>query len=191
VDDTGHARLTDFCFAGVASDPGPATSIIDGHAVRWAAPEVLGTEGSLSRESDVYSWAMVVIEVWAPHFYRARHSWVQKVFTGKVPFHNRIAATVAVDVLSGDRPDRPIDPSLTDDLWDLTKHCWNHDPQRRPGISEVVLRLRSFSAHADLDGTTLGSVRQEEIASAGEFSFIPSSKVILRGWKGRVANLPG
>ena len=59
----GHARLTDFCLAGVASDSGPATSATNGHAVRWAAPEVLDAERLVSKESDVYSWAMIVIEV--------------------------------------------------------------------------------------------------------------------------------
>jgi len=101
-----------------------------------------------------------------------------KMFTGKVPFHNRIAATVVVDVLSGVRPGRPTDPRLTDDLWDLTRCCWNNDPRRRPEISGVVLRLRALFAHAELDGTTLGGVRQEEISSS-EFSFIPSSKAVL------------
>ena len=109
-----------------------------------------------------------------PHPDTARHSSVHKVFTGNVPFHNSISATVVVDVLSGNRPDRPTDPSLTDDLWDLTEQCWNHDPRRRPEISEVVLRLRTLLAHAELDGTTLGSVGQDEISS-GKFSFTPSS----------------
>jgi len=113
-----------------------------------------------------------------PHHDRARHSSVYKVFTGKVPFHNSIPATVVVDVLSGGRPDRPTKPSLTDDLWDLTERCWNHDPRRRPEILEVVLRLRTLFTHAELDGTTLGSVRQDEIAF-GELSFFPSSTTIL------------
>jgi len=108
----------------------------------------------------------------------ATHRCTYKVFTGNVPFHNSIPATVAVDVLLGGRPDRPADPSLTDDIWGLTEHCWDHDPRRRPGISEVVLCLPTLFAHAELDGTTLGSIRQEEIAS-GVFSFIPSSQAIL------------
>jgi len=113
-----------------------------------------------------------------PNFDGVRHSSVHKVFAGEVPFHNSVSATVVVDVLSGVRPDRPTDPRLTDDLWDLIKHCWNHDPQRRPEISEVILHLRTLFADPELDGTTLGSVLQEEIVS-GKFFFIPSSKAIL------------
>ena len=181
MDDTGHARLTDFGLAGVASDSGPVASETKGHSVRWAAPEVLATERPVSKESDVYSFAMVVIEVRAcgpTLIERAAHRYTYKAITGKVPFHNSIPATVVVDVVSGGRPDRPADPCLTDDLWDLTKHCWDHDPQRRPEISEVVLSLLTLFVHAELDGTTLGSVRQGEMAS-GEFSFIPSSKATL------------
>jgi len=111
-----------------------------------------------------------------PHPDRAHRSSVHKVFTGEVPFHNSISATVVMDVLSGNRPDRPTDLNLSDDLWDLTEQCWNHDPRRRPEISEVVPRLRTLSSHTDLDGTTLGSVGQEEIS--GKFSFTSSSNAI-------------
>ena len=79
-----------------------------------------------------------------PHLDGPCNSSVSKLFTVKVPFHNSVSATVVVDVLSGNRPDRPTDPRLTDNLWDLTKNCWNHDPQGRPDISEVVLRLQAF-----------------------------------------------
>jgi len=103
------------------------------------------------------------------------------MFTGKVPFHNRIAATVVVDVLSGVRPGRPTDPRLTDDLWDLTRCCWNNDPRRRPEISGVVLRLRALFAHVDLDGTTLGSVRPEGVSSAGGFPPARRCSVRLEG----------
>ena len=117
----------------------------------------------------------------AIHLDRVCHSSVHKVFTGKVPFHNSISATVIVDVLSGDRPGRPIDPRLTDDLWDLTEHCWNHNPQWRPDISEVVLRLRTLFTDAEPDGTTLGSVRPEGVSSAGGFPPARRCSVRLEG----------
>lgn len=63
MDDIGHARLTDFGLAAIVLDSGPAGSIRDGHAVRWAAPEILDKRRPVSRKSDVYSFAMVVTEV--------------------------------------------------------------------------------------------------------------------------------
>ena len=63
VDDTGRARLTDFGLAAVVLDFGSVGSIKDGHAVRWAAPEILDKEQPVSKKSDVYSFAMVTIEV--------------------------------------------------------------------------------------------------------------------------------
>jgi len=63
VDDAGHARLTDFGLAVIVLDSGSAGSTREGHAVQWAAPEVLEKELPVSKKSDVYSFAMVVTEV--------------------------------------------------------------------------------------------------------------------------------
>jgi serine/threonine protein kinase len=34
-----------------------------GHSVRWTAPEILNGQGTYSKETDVFSFAMVTIEV--------------------------------------------------------------------------------------------------------------------------------
>lgn len=34
-----------------------------GHTARWTAPEVMGGEGAVSKEADVFAFAMVMIEV--------------------------------------------------------------------------------------------------------------------------------
>jgi len=146
VDDTGRARLTDFGFATVVSDVWSAEPITDGHAVRWAAPEVLDRERPVSKESDVYSFAMVVIEVLARNASLLGCTTnLYKAFTGKAPFHDDTPTTVAVGVLSGKRPERPAHPNFTDDLWDLIKRCWNREPERRPDISQVILCLQTTS----------------------------------------------
>jgi serine/threonine protein kinase len=189
VDDSGRARLTDFGFSGIASDLGSAVSITDGHAVRWAAPEILDMEGPVSKESDVYSFAMVVIEVRAcdhPNGDLTTH--LHKVFTGRAPFYNSRPTTVAVDVLSGIRPERPVHSSLTDDLWDLTQRCLDHDPQQRPGISEIVFRLRgNHNSQGDddatWDGTTFGTLRQGE-SPLGKLHCISHDKVALTSSEG-------
>ena len=62
MDDAGRARLTDFGFSTVTPDFGSVPTT-EGRAVRWAAPEILGSGRPVSKGSDIYSFAMVVIEV--------------------------------------------------------------------------------------------------------------------------------
>jgi serine/threonine protein kinase len=141
-------------------------------------------EGPVSKESDVYSFAMVLIEVRVcdhPNGDLTTH--LHKVFTGRAPFYNSRPTTVAVDVLSGVRPERPAHSSLTDDLWDLTQRCLDHDPQQRPGVSEIVFRLRGNHNSQDgddatWDGTTFGSLRRGE-SPPGKLSCISHDEVAL------------
>ena len=65
VDDTGHARITDFGLATVTQnlDSMRSTSGDLGHTARWTAPEILSEQGTYSEEADVFSFAMVMIEV--------------------------------------------------------------------------------------------------------------------------------
>ena len=118
--------------------------------MRWAAPEILDRERPVSKESDVYSFAMVVIEVFIRNATLLCHitHWF-KAFTGKAPFHDSTPTSAAVGVLSGSRPGRPAYPSITDDLWSMINRCWNREPERRPEISQVVLCLRATSLRRD------------------------------------------
>lgn len=61
MDGTGRARITDFGLT-VPYDP-DQISDEKGHTARWTAPEILNEEGSHSKEADVFSFAMVMIEV--------------------------------------------------------------------------------------------------------------------------------
>jgi len=149
VGDTGRARLTDFGFAAVAPNLGSGESVKDGHALRWAAPEILDNKRSVSKKSDIYSYAMVVIEA----------------FTGKAPFYGIAPTTVAVGILAGNRPTRPTHPSLTDHLWKMIERCWSQKPQKRPEISEVVLCLRTTSALGRSDGDVNENKTREDTTS--------------------------
>jgi len=62
VDASGCARITDF---GLAQDHGAVggTEITPAGTARWTAPEILQDKGTLSKEADVFSFAMVMIEV--------------------------------------------------------------------------------------------------------------------------------
>lgn len=67
VGEDGRARLTDFGLASVARRDSSVVSLQDpdrGIGATWAAPEVLKGE-TVTREGDIFAFAMVVIEVCA------------------------------------------------------------------------------------------------------------------------------
>ncbi|KAI0938512.1 hypothetical protein AcV5_000179 [Taiwanofungus camphoratus] len=130
-----RACLCDFGLTSVISDPDIVSLIFttsnkDG-STRWAAPEVLNSEHPRgSRESDVYSLAMVMWEV----------------FAGRVPFHEcPNEGQVIHKILHGRRPERPEEASglgLYDDVWDLMVTSWHEEPQRRPNAAVILRRLQ-------------------------------------------------
>ena len=65
VDPTGRARITNsgilMATHNLSSIQGTSTE--HKHSVRWVAPEILDGRGTCNREGDVFSFAMVVIEV--------------------------------------------------------------------------------------------------------------------------------
>lgn len=145
IDDSGHARITDFGLASVTQSI-PHQHV---HTTRWVAPEVL-SEGPRSKEADIFSLAMVMIEVchrW-PYVRRTRihcHFTSTQVFTGAVPFSNIPAVTAILAVTHGERPPRPTHPIFTANLWTLIQRCWDNDPQLRPEASEVSQILLTLS----------------------------------------------
>ena len=60
VDDSGHARITDFC---LAQDILSAVSVPERWSMRWTAPEILMESGTPSAEADIFSLGMVMFEV--------------------------------------------------------------------------------------------------------------------------------
>jgi hypothetical protein len=64
VDDSGTARIGDFGFTTLTKnlDSVRISSRQHGHTVRWAAPEVMD-KGPQSWEADMFSFAMVMVEV--------------------------------------------------------------------------------------------------------------------------------
>ncbi|KAF9789491.1 kinase-like protein, partial [Thelephora terrestris] len=121
---TGRARITDFGLAAVTQnlDSLLYTSGEPAHNHQWTAPEILIGEGSYSKEADVFSFAMVMIEL----------------FTGSIPFHGRPSFQAMVIILRGERPPRPTHQELTNDLWKIIQRCWKRDPPLRPEVSEIL-----------------------------------------------------
>ncbi|KDQ65064.1 hypothetical protein JAAARDRAFT_52980 [Jaapia argillacea MUCL 33604] len=109
--------------------------------LQWMAPELLSLRGEPTPSSDIYSFAMVCIEV----------------YTLQIPFPNLplLHESVIYDVLKGVRPARPLEdpskPLMSDSLWSLVQWCWAQDPEDRPSAKTLVQALRRC---IDLDGKT-------------------------------------
>ena len=64
VDGTGNARIMDFGLVNVLQDLTSVASTYDGggYSPRWTAPEMIRCGTPASKESDVFSYAMVLYE---------------------------------------------------------------------------------------------------------------------------------
>ncbi|OCF45644.1 TKL/TKL-CCIN protein kinase [Kwoniella heveanensis CBS 569] len=136
VDDDAHAIICDFGLSQLKMDftsksqelsdePAPTAGTL-----RWQSPERL-TGGVLTRENDVYAYAMSVYEV----------------LTGTVPFgyidDNVVRKDIMTFVVSGGvRPSRPKD--VETGLWNLITKCWTQDPVQRPTFVEIVEDLSTM-----------------------------------------------
>ena len=63
INDTGRACLTDFGLSTITPDLKPAAPTHGYYSIRWTAPEILRGEVGVSKETDIYAFGMVVIEV--------------------------------------------------------------------------------------------------------------------------------
>lgn len=69
VEATGHILIADFGLTNITKNPNSVQdpSLQNGHSVRWAAPEVLSRKEH-SKEADIFSFGMVMIEVCYPEY---------------------------------------------------------------------------------------------------------------------------
>lgn len=155
----GIPCLADFGLSSIAEDiySISGSNIASGGSVRWSAPELVGPITAQvdkwvapTMQSDIYSLAMVIIEV----IFRAYAPFVQtlvrltsclKVFTGKIPFPDSINVHVVIMIAKGERPQKPPAAEtlgLVSTVWKLTEECWNQNPDRRPDIDNVRRRFQ-------------------------------------------------
>ncbi|KAF9450209.1 kinase-like protein [Macrolepiota fuliginosa MF-IS2] len=145
VTSNGRACLADFglssllgdnilVWSSLGSEPGRS-----GGTTRWRAPEIfiqesLGNDSPPTPASDIYSFACAAYEI----------------FTGQIPFYEtRGDEAVTLKLInSHQQPSRPAPDKMveevTDDMWCLLEDCWNHEPDRRPSVVEVLERLEDM-----------------------------------------------
>ena len=134
IDQTGHARLTDFGLLTIISDPVnllSSSSYTQGGTARWMSPELINPQkfgfqnGRPTKWSDCYALGMVVYET----------------ISGHPPFHQHGDLTVFAKVLEGERPLRGV--GFMDSLWNMMEKCWTSQPHDRPSIEVVLQCLES------------------------------------------------
>jgi len=134
IGNRGQALITDFSLSkileNVTGTPFTQSKGIS-DSYRWFAPEVCSAPGVLSPESDIFAFAMTILEL----------------ITGQSPYQEvRRTTEVLFNMQKGLRPTRPQGPiykqnGLSDAMWDLIQACWAHDPAQRITIQEFLRRL--------------------------------------------------
>ncbi|KAG6811485.1 hypothetical protein H0H92_007177 [Tricholoma furcatifolium] len=138
----GEACICDFGMSKIIEDvtekSASATLTASGSA-RWLAPELI--EGSVTtptKEADIYSYAMAMLEL----------------ITGKHPFANRRrdASVIHDIVVLKKTPIRPTEPDvipwLSDNLWTLMNDCWK-PAALRPSMEQVASRVVEIEQGVD------------------------------------------
>ncbi|KAF8306344.1 kinase-like protein [Clavulina sp. PMI_390] len=128
---------------------------------RFMAPELADSPAERFRttqESDIYSLSMLSFNIW----------------TGEKPFAEiKLEWRVAVQVIQGQRPTRPVDPAPRIPLpqvaealfWELLLNMWAHDPAERLGTVVVLERLKAMFQDAFFEEDNLLQSPMRESAS--------------------------
>ena len=92
------------------------------------APEQFGfTNGQPTIPSDCYALGMVIYET----------------ISGNLPFHKYTDIQVSFKVVKGEQPRQGA--MFTEGLWGMLERCWTIEPNKRPGIEEVLHCLEADS----------------------------------------------
>ena len=183
VDDTGNARLADFGFLTVVSDPAnrlSSSSNLQGGTVRWMSPELIAPQqfglkkSRPTGPSDCYAFGMVIYET----------------ISGKLPFHEDIDLTASLKILRGERPRRGT--KFTNHLWELLGWCWAFQPYDRPCIEDVLQRLEMVSNLFESSATGSGGELETETDDDGWDSPDGSSDIqsVVGGWSLWAGTMP-
>ncbi|KAJ3573275.1 hypothetical protein NP233_g2522 [Leucocoprinus birnbaumii] len=135
--------------------------------LRWQAPELMrGTLPHLTKEMDVYSYAVLCVEVL---------NW------GTLPWAYTDDFAVRRLVLDeNERPSLPVGSRyVTPGLQDLVRVCWDKDPAKRPPFSDIVVRMKAVRrAAGDIPLDDLSSPRITELPELDdEFPHRPSPDI--------------
>lgn len=118
-------------------------------SLHYMAPELFRGDQEKTKQSDVFAFAMLIIEVHISKSFPALSNYLLKRFqayTGREPFAGLQPLDILKAILSKQRPRCPFDCSDKSNakLWKLTEYCWEQDPQDRPCMRDVGTVLHTL-----------------------------------------------
>ncbi|ORY20339.1 kinase-like protein [Rhizoclosmatium globosum] len=137
LDDHGKAVLKDLGLSRVQTLSELSRLGILG--ILYAPPESCIRGYTAAPQYDVYSYGMVMYEVWTCQRPFAEHDM-------------RYPQTVIDMVMSGKRPRRT--PDIPDQVWNLIERCWAHDPKQRPTFDTIYYEIHSWKFDAPIPPQT-------------------------------------
>ena len=102
-----------------------------------------------TKESDVYAFGIVMLEVTQSPFFlfqTGQLTPLSQLLTGQEPYWYKRAKTCihAEAASNGLRPDRTRYTALPDNQWELLEQCWVGEPEKRPSMENISLRLAAW-----------------------------------------------
>ncbi|EEB89696.1 hypothetical protein MPER_12179 [Moniliophthora perniciosa FA553] len=99
------------------------------HGFRWQSPELMSGRSLLTKENDVYAYAITLVEI---------------LTMGSLPWPTLPDDLVRKGVLERDeRPDYPDDLARSVNIHSLLAECWQNSPSQRPAFPEILQNLRA------------------------------------------------
>jgi serine/threonine protein kinase len=138
LSDNLRAKLTDFGLAKIKSHTRRTTTAVAGTAkgtIAWMAPEQFKRKAEYNRQTDIYSYAMVLWEL----------------ASRKVPYEEAPSAELIMQwIKDGEQEDIPGDcpPSFAK----LIKWCWDKEPSKRPTTDQAAADLKVCETSLDVKG---------------------------------------
>lgn len=62
-----------------------------------------------------------------------------------MPFNEKDTHEIIRLVSSEGHPTRLHDPEMDDNIWDLIRQCWMHNPSKRPTMEQIVMKHMTFT----------------------------------------------
>jgi serine/threonine protein kinase len=121
-----NPRITDFGLSKHDASAQQLSSVGATLDVKWVAPDILRGSGKGNKTSDIYSYGVVLWEL----------------FTGREPFAEMSDQAFLKAVSEGHWPRETIPLEIPKIYRDLIESCWNSNPHLRPSIKHIVETLQ-------------------------------------------------